>query len=718
MKGAVRALIVVAVIAGLAGVAWMFTGRVASDAAIGNAQVLGALAGVAALLVSLLALWRRGSRRAAADPVPSEPTQLAVEYLATETLRYWRRQAHDRRITTPSSASVRWTWAGQDVAVPAAELQSDIPAVSGPVVLGGSTGRVLTSGVVTELRQQLYERLDDTGRIVVLGGPGAGKTAAMLLLLLDILEHRPPSSGAPVPVWLTLGGWNPETTSLEDWASAALTRDYPGLSAAAYGGPGTAKNLIRTGRIALFLDGLDEMAPAIQGPALQTIDRDATGLKVVLTSRTTEYQAALADGRLYRAAVIKLLPADIHDATRFLLAEQLGERRRAWQHVADRLREHPDSVAARTLTTPLALSLARDTYTRADPAGLLDSRAYPHPDALLHHLLAGALTLAYPNPTERAHATRWLSWIAQHMGTSRDLRWWDIPAWVPPWQLRLASGLGGGLLFGLTGGVVLGLVGGLLGALMGFGYGVAYGFSEFAGLAGGPRGLAMRWPARADLRDVYVCMLRYGLRFGPKVALLFGLLFGLTFGLEGGVVFGLAGGIAGGLVGELGGTMFGLAFGLAEGLFYLWVTPLATAHAIDPAEVYRFDRRRTLLFGFVVGLVGGLTGLVVGSGGNGVIDLTEFVIGLTGLTGLVVGSPDSLAVGLAGGLVIGFLVAFGPALQLTVVQTIWRLRGRPIRFLPLLQAALHRQVLRQAGAVYQFRHAALQDFLTTVRQPN
>jgi hypothetical protein len=31
----------------------------------------------------------------------------------------------------------------------------------------------------------------------------------------------------------------------------------------------------------------------------------------------------------------------------------------------------------------------------------------------------------------------------------------------------------------------------------------------------------------------------------------------------------------------------------------------------------------------------------------------------------------------------------------------------------LLQTALHKQVLRQAGAVYQFRHAALQDHLAT-----
>ncbi|MEV6871635.1 hypothetical protein [Amycolatopsis sp. NPDC051128] len=110
--------------------------------------------------------------------------------------------------------------------MPAAELQYDPPVVSGALVLGASTGWLLTTGVVTELRQQLYNRLDSTrGRIVVLGEPGAGKTAAILLLLIDVLHHRPPSSEEPVPVWLTLGGWNPKAASLEDWAVAALSRD-------------------------------------------------------------------------------------------------------------------------------------------------------------------------------------------------------------------------------------------------------------------------------------------------------------------------------------------------------------------------------------------------------------------------------------------------------------------------------------------------------------
>jgi len=119
-----------------------------------------------------------------------------------------------------------------------------------------------------------------------------------MLLLIDILKHRPKGTSEPVPVWLTLGSWNPDTTPLPDWATTTLIRDYPGV-ATAYGGPGTAAELIRTGRVALFLDGLDEMPPPLQGRALEVIDRDGVGLRLVLTSRPSEYASAVEDGRLW-----------------------------------------------------------------------------------------------------------------------------------------------------------------------------------------------------------------------------------------------------------------------------------------------------------------------------------------------------------------------------------------------------------------------------------
>ena len=153
---------------------------------------------------------------------------------------------------------------------------------TGPLPLPdlGGPGELLGSGVVTRLHNEVYARLP-YGRLVLVGGPGAGKTGAMILLLLAVLASRGSLTGdqrarVPVPVWLTLGGWNPAATTLQEWAVLTMNRDHPFLRAPDYG-PDAAGELLRGGRVALFLDGLDEMPEGMRAQALGRIDDQARG---------------------------------------------------------------------------------------------------------------------------------------------------------------------------------------------------------------------------------------------------------------------------------------------------------------------------------------------------------------------------------------------------------------------------------------------------------
>ena len=222
-------------------------------------------------------------------------------------------EATARRIVTPAPATVRWRWAADEITAPRLDVTTPPAPGTGPAPLPdlGRPGELLGTGVVTRLHDEVYARLPH-GRLVLIGGPGAGKTGAMILLLLAALDRRACLTGdqrerVPVPVWLTLGGWNPETMSLQDWAVGTMNRDYPALRAPDYG-PDAAGELLRGGRVALFLDGLDEMPEGVRPLALKRIDEEARGLRVVITSRPEEYRGALQAGRPDNTAVIELRP--------------------------------------------------------------------------------------------------------------------------------------------------------------------------------------------------------------------------------------------------------------------------------------------------------------------------------------------------------------------------------------------------------------------------
>jgi hypothetical protein len=98
---------------------------------------------------------------------------------------------------------------------------------------------LMNSDLVSRLRKEAYAHLRH-GRLLLTGDRGAGKTGAMVLLLLEALRHRQRVTDAakanvPVPVWLTLGSWVPSEQDLRDWVTATIGRDHPYLSAAEFG---------------------------------------------------------------------------------------------------------------------------------------------------------------------------------------------------------------------------------------------------------------------------------------------------------------------------------------------------------------------------------------------------------------------------------------------------------------------------------------------------
>ena len=545
--------------------------------------------------------------------------------------------------------------------------------------------------MVTRLHDELYARLPH-GRMVLVGGPGAGKTGAMILLLLAALNYRATLKSSqraqvPVPVWLTMGRWDPVTTSLQDWAVETMKRDHPALRAADYG-PNAARELLRGSRVALFLDGLDEMPEDVRAHAVKRVDDEARGLRVVVTSRIAEFQQALQSGRLDNTAVIELRPVQPEAAAAYLLQGQAGPARKRWDRLGAYLAHHPGSVAARALDNPLTLSAARDAYKNQDPILLTDTARFPTAHAIRQHLFNQLLLTAYPDERQRDHATRWLAWIACRLGTSRDLSWWEIPGWVPLWKLRVIFGCIGGLLFGLAASLAAAHVAGretglLTGVLAGstFGLGVAV-FLHRRPLKRYPRAFVPRLPRLRELGWILQAGLAGGLIIGFTVWLAAALAVSLGAGLGTragpGLVLALA-----------AGCIFGLAMGLTLGFGFCCTIPVASSPSATAVGTYRADRRTSVIAGLVIGVVAGVT------------------------VGFAFGFTSGLVTGLGAALFTGPIAVQVPVVKLTEIILRFE-EGNSVNFHRTLEDALDRQLLRQAGTVYQFRHAALQDHLAAM----
>ncbi|MGH3853448.1 MAG: NACHT domain-containing protein [Pseudonocardiaceae bacterium] len=387
-------------------------------------------------------LWRRaGLTRAARLPL-----ERAADELAEQLRQQWERAAAERGLTYPAPLPVRWHWSPQQVTGPRAD------AVGGQFAplpgMAAITVKDLRSGAVPDLLG-LYGGLS-SGRLIVLGEPGAGKSAAGIRLLLDALAHRASvttTDRVPVPVLVTPQGWDPVAEPFAEWLATRLARDYSLLRAPEYGADAAA-GLIEGGHLTVILDGLDEL-PEVQRPvALRALDAQVTCRLVVLT-RTKELVAAVSGAHLRGAAALELLPINARQAARYLASTQIDPPPASWRKVIDHLREHPDGVLAQALATPLMLTVLRDTYGPEQGVDeLIDASRFGSAQAIEDHLLDRVLPAAYTrHPGQAAppytveQAQRWLAQLARRMNAAgtRDLAWWHIPRWVPVWPRAVAT---------------------------------------------------------------------------------------------------------------------------------------------------------------------------------------------------------------------------------------------------------------------------------------
>ncbi|MGW3998308.1 hypothetical protein ACWEF6_32870 [Amycolatopsis sp. NPDC004772] len=658
---------------------WVFQVTLLEPAERGNASGYGQF--VLAALGTLIALWQLlGSRR----KISGADVDRLVDNLAAAMRSQWEAAAAERGLLQPVPLPIRWRRCPEPVAGPVSAATR--PRAFDPLPgIDHVTAAQLREGTHRTVHR-IYGGLA-SGRLILVGGPGAGKSSAAVLLLLDALHYRraqtSPDQRAriPVPVMFTLHGWDPDRTSFPDWVATKLAE-----SAALPGRRGRRQvsNLLRDGRIAVFLDGLDEIPAAIRPAVLRELGRQ-TSVRLVLLFRTQELLDTVQHGVLAGAVALELKPPTPADAATYLLQGITEPAPRPWVKLVGALNGSPESPVARALASPLTISLIRDIYpprpVEGSPVGaideLLDVERFPDARTVTEYLLDQAIEAAYsPHRRSRyspAVALRTLTLVAERLRdeNTRELERWRIPGWLPV-RVRVTLSASLGAVFS---GVVLTIV--FLGRLRTFEseWLLILGISLAPGLLGGvASGLV------GGVRPVVIDKI-FTRQLLKSEALVTAAVAGVFFAVLSGVFSGLLPGIASGVVGSLL-SLFVSAYYLSDG-----------STGLSSVDLWRNDVLLKTV-GFVVwlpllGAADQLDRLAWNTG-------SEIFWSLMTWTGM--------------GLLAGLMVS--QAWMTMVAQAYLAIRYRtPLRLGRFLEDARERHLLRSIGPAYQFRHATLQDRL-------
>ena len=570
------------------------------------------------------------------DPGSADLAGLA-DQLAIAVETQWDSEARVRRLNDPYPLPVSWM-ADPDLTGDWALLERLARSGAGwpdPPAPGTWTGSAAElAGHDGDLVRVLVQV--PTGRLVVLGEPGAGKTMLMIRLVLDLLARR--SHGDPVPVLVPIASWNPDASDLHTWLATQLAVAYPALAApgpAIAGGGNRIQALLRAGLILPLLDGLDEIPVAIRGSAVSRInDSLKAGERIVVTCRTEDYRKTVAarsldEIRLRSAAVIEIEELDVSAVSRYLCDDAAGPAAKGrWLPVLAAL------GAKNPLKTPLMASLARVIYNPRpgetlgglrDPAELLNSE-FADRRAVESMLFDGLIPAAYRGCSrwKARQSERWLLYLAfrlEGLMSKAEMPWafglWGLFAYRPGTQiLRLNSQMS-----------------------------------------------PLRWRVLA----------------------------GLTVALGGLVILTTAvnrypSASSGNIILAIFGFVFVFVFFLAA-----LSSPQDLTRVSNTREALSRDRALTLIVIVAVLAVFWPVFMLRGKGGINMV-------------GLLIGCPIGVVAGLAASVMIG--TAWPGYLS---ARSRLALLGRlPWQFLAFLEDAHRRGVLRQEGAIYQFRHIELQ----------
>lgn len=627
---------------------------------------------VATAIVPILTFLILSLQAAAARDAPETRAHKLADQLAPQIWDDWKADLPVRGLDERRRMEVRWRLA--EGSNPGTDLTANLPH----------------EGVVDQLTKVIGDDVASgrLPRLVVTGEMGGGKSAACVLLVVELAERH-----ARLPVLFQLATWDPRT-SVMAWMAGQLPDMYPAIDNTKYGRK-VATILVRR-HILPILDGLDEVSDTPL--ALKVIDDELSGRPFVMTCRTAEFREANAGHVLHQALIAELQPLRADEVTAILRAYEPLDAHGPLGTLVRELRERPHGALADALSTPFMVSLAR--ATRASAAELPPDAA-----AIRQHLLGSFVQRAYsdsePFPPGQepllaitpAQARRYLRFLARHTDAAGRLAWWRLHLVVPrALFLVVAVVVAGTVCSGLAAGLFALFDRPWLGLAIGLGAGIVGAFiveliPQDDPRHARPRFRSVRAPAPRELART----LGFGFMGAAALAT-------MTWALYGPAQYTV-----------IGAVLSGITFAIARYISQ----PNDPLKVVTPMSLLLADRA-AVAYSWLVGAVpGALTGCYLGYSFH-----TGHRASLGTLAILRYPPPVLALLGAAGGCVLSGaglgLMALGSSAWGRFIWTRLFLAARgltPPRLMVFLQDACRRGVLRQVNGYYEFRHQMLARYL-------
>ena len=294
---------------------------------------------------------------------------------------------------------------------------------------------------------------DKVGRsMLILGEPGSGKTITLLELARDLIASARTDPTQPVPVVLNLSSWAGQP--LERWLIEELKSKY-------FVAERMGKPLLERNRLALLLDGLDEVAPDNQAACVAAINAFTESYGVpglTVCSRLDEYTALATRLKLHGAIRLNALTQDQIDDYLSSLGDDLESLRATLEE---------DEALKQLAQSPLMLSVMSIAY-RGKKIEQLDGTERLSVDVRREKIFDSYIDQMFARKgsgigaEKRKQHESWLTNLARRMAEHSQTVF-TIEGLQPSWLSRrgqrfayaLQSRMIAGLMLGFTEGVYL-----------------------------------------------------------------------------------------------------------------------------------------------------------------------------------------------------------------------------------------------------------------------